>query len=288
MHRYLLHNDRVREASIASASAGQTGLMNGWGVFTTVRLEQGVPFAWPRHWARMTRDAALLRVPFPASDERMLAGVRALIEANGACDATLRIAVIRNHGGTFEGPGIERDYDVFAFTAPLTEWGASARLGLKPHARHAASEFAGTKVTSWAFNLTWYEEAHARGFDEMALLNERGEVSECTSANLFAVFGGTVVTPPLSSGCLPGVTRALLLEEAKVPGLRVAELTLVPRDLERADGVFITSSTRDAMPVALIEGLRIGNSTSVARALAGRLVELRRAWVEEHAAKAAG
>ncbi len=288
MYRYLLHNGRVQETSERSLSAGQTGLMNGWGVFSTIRVCESTLFAWPRHWARMRRDAALLRVPFPANDTAVLAALHHLIEANGVREATLRITVVRNRGGLFEGPRIERDYDWFAFLAPITEWGASARLGLKHNARHAASEFAGVKVCSWAFNLTWYEEAHERGFDEVVLLNERGEVSECTSANLFAVFGEVAATPPLHSGCLPGVTRALLLEQARVPGVRVEERTLRLEDMERADGVFLTSSTRDVMPVFSIDGLHIGGSVTVAHALGEELRNLRRQWVEEHAARAAG
>ena len=75
--------------------------------------------------------------------------------------------------------------------------------------RHAASPFAGTKTLSWSHNLTLVETAQQNGDDEVILLNERNEVAECTSANIFAAKGGTTYTPPLSSGPLPGVTRAL-------------------------------------------------------------------------------
>src|SRR4029077_2789782 len=111
------------------------------------------------------------------------------------------------------------------------------------------SEFSGAKVLSWAENLTRYERAHEQGFDEVVLLNERSEVAECTSANLFAVQGTRVYTPPLSSGCLPGVTRAVLLEEVKVPGLTIEEKDLRPEDLEASDEVFLTSTTREVLPV---------------------------------------
>jgi branched-chain amino acid aminotransferase len=160
---------------------------------------------------------------------------------------------------------------VVAFTADVNRWGDRVKLGLVPNARHAASEFAGTKNLSWSENLTWYERAHDQGLDEVVLLNERGEVSECTSANIFAVFlnaqGTQVWTPPLASGCLPGVTRALLLEEIRVPGLRIGEKTLLPSDLEAADEVFITSTTRELLPVISVEGLKLraheGTGTSV-------------------------
>jgi branched-chain amino acid aminotransferase len=89
------------------------------------------------------------------------------------------------------------------------------------------------------------------------LLNERDEVAECTSANIFAVHGENVSTPPLSAGCLPGVTRALLLQEIHLPNLTISEKRILRSDLESADEVFITSTTRDLMPVASVEGLRI-------------------------------
>jgi len=257
MHRLLLHNDDVIDSHQKTLGAGQTGLLNGWGVFSTIRVADGVLFAFERHWVRMQRDAARMHVPFPSSSEWLKARLLKLVEANGARNATLRAAVVRNRGGLFEGPDQSRDFDLIAFTTDLNPWGDHVRLGLKPHGRHAQNEFAGAKILSWAQNLTWYEEAHQRGFDEVLLLNERGEVSECTSANIFALEGRQVVTPPLNSGCLPGITRELLLEEIRVPGVTVVERMLMPKDLERAGQVFVTSTTRDLLAVSHIEGLQV-------------------------------
>jgi branched-chain amino acid aminotransferase len=264
MHRFLLHNDEIRETGDAVLSPGQVGLMNGWGIFSTIRVQDGVMFAWERHWARMQRDAARMRVPFPDNAKCLEERLYRLIEKNQAANSTLRVLIVRNRGGMWEGPAAaERAFDTIAFTAPLNDWGATVKLAIVPHARHAASEFAGTKYLSWSENLTRYERAHERGFDEAVLLNERGEIAECTSANIFIVKANQVSTPPLSSGCLPGVTRALLLEEIHVPGIAVAEKVLVTKDLEEADEVFITSTTRDLMPVASVEGLRIRQGHAV-------------------------
>jgi branched-chain amino acid aminotransferase len=122
-------------------------------------------------------------------------------------------------------------------------------------------------MLSWAMNLTWYEEAHDRGFDEVILLNERGEVAECTSANIFAAARGEVWTPPLNSGCLPGITREVILEEIRVPGVRIAEKVLYPGDLESAEEVFITSTTRDLLPVRQIEDRQVGAGDKARMAL---------------------
>jgi branched-chain amino acid aminotransferase len=257
MHRFLLYNGQIHEASEKLLSPGQTGLLNGWGVFSTIRVFDGFLFAFERHWARMKRDAALLSVPFPADPADMEAQLTRLVEANHALNATLRVAVVRNRGGAFEGPGITRDYDLIAFTTYVKDWGSGVKLGLVSQARHAGSPFAGTKMLSWSFNLVWLEEAQRRGFDEVVLLNERGEVSECTSANIFISTGNQIWTPPLTSGCLPGVTRELLLLEVHAPGITIGEKTLLPKDLEAADEVFITSTTRELLPVISIEGLAV-------------------------------
>ncbi len=227
MHRFLLHNDDIRDAGDFGLSPGQVGLLAGWGVFSTLRVYDGVMFAFDRHWERMRRDAARMRVPFPAQPEWLESRLQRLIEANQSApgkplNATLRVVIVRNRGGLYEGPAITRDFDVIAFTVDMVRWPETVKLGVVPHGRHAASEFAGTKYTSWAENLTRYERAHQQGLDEVILLNERGEVAECTSANVFMVDSGAgnesrVWTPPLSSGGLGGVTRAVLLEEIRDP-----------------------------------------------------------------------
>ncbi|MGA2740253.1 MAG: aminotransferase class IV [Bryobacteraceae bacterium] len=253
MHRFVLHNEEIRDAADKLLAPGQVGLLSGWGVFSTIRVAGGVLFAFERHWARMCRDAAALHVPLPPDPELVRRKLLELVEANQAFDATLRVVVVRNTGGMWEGPGTGLASDLIALTSATKEWGNGVRLSYTPHARYAAGEFAGAKILSWAMNLTWLEAAQSRGFDETILLNERGEVAECTSANIFAGEGNRVWTPPLSSGCLPGVTRDLLLHEIHVPGYIIEEKVLTPADLERAGEVFITSTTRSLLPATEIE-----------------------------------
>jgi branched-chain amino acid aminotransferase len=264
MHGRLLHNGTLHETSEPLISPGQTGFMNGWGVFSTIRVYNGVLFEYRRHYKRMKRDAELMHVPFPLSPEDLEGELFKLVDANAAFNATLRVAIVRNYGGAFEGAGIRTKADVVAFTTDLADWGQGVKLSYVEHGRHAGSPFAGTKVTSWSENLTMNEQAHEKGFDEAILLNEHGQVSECTSANIFAVQGTQVLTPPLrSSGCLAGVTRAILLEEIHVPGIDIVERDLTPQQLEASDQVFITSTTRDLLPVFEIERRGLGQNRDV-------------------------
>ena len=276
MHRFLLHNGEIHETSKALLSPGQVGLMNGWGVFSTIRVIDGVLFAFERHFERMRRDAALMRIPFPAEPAEIEHPLLKLVEANGARDATLRVVLVRNRGGLWEGPELARDHDLIAFTTDPKRWGAGVRLGVVRNGRHAASPFAGTKILSWSHNLTWLEEAQNRGFDEVILLNEHGQVSECASANVFISEGDLIRTPPLASGCLPGITRELLLSEIQVPGIMIEEKLLELADLEQADEVFITSTTRGLLPVLSVEGVAIqtkGSAREPVQAAYARYVE---------------
>lgn len=263
MHRYLLHNGSLHETSEPLISPGQTGFMNGWGVFSTIRVYNGVLFAYQYHYDRMKRDAELMHVPFPLSAHDLEGQLLKLVDANAAFNATLRVAIVRNSGGAFEAPAISAKADVIAFTTGLTDWGQGVKLSYVENGRHAASPFAGTKVTSWSQNLIMNEEAHERGFDEAILLNEHGQVSECTSANIFAIQGKRVFTPPLRSGCLAGVTRAILLKETHLPGIEILERELTPQHLEASEQVFITSTTRDLLPVFEIERRRLPQSRDI-------------------------
>src|SRR5262245_47668338 len=267
MHRFILHNDEIHEASEKLLSPGQVGLLSGWGVFSTIKVIDGVLFAFERHWARMSRDAALMRVPLPGDAARLENNLLRLAEKNEAPLSTMRVAVVRNRGGMWEAPNQSRPSDVIAFTADMKNWGESVRLKYVRQARHAASAFAGTKILAWAMNLTWLEEAQCEGYDEVILLNERNEVAECTSANIFAAKGDRIWTPPLSSGCLPGITRELLLSEVHAQGLRLTENVLTPADLENADEVFITSTTRDLLPVSTIDRRPVPNRGRAREAL---------------------
>jgi branched-chain amino acid aminotransferase len=284
LHRHILHNGCIREVSEPALSPGQAGLLSGWGVFSTLRVADGVLFAFGRHWARIRRDAAAFHIPLPDDGEEVRRKLLELVEVNRAHNATLRLAIVRNGPGMWADPSVSRPSDLIALTADSKDWGDSVKLAYVRDARHAACPFAGTKILSWAMNLTWLEAAQSRGFDEAILLNERGEVAECTSANIFIANGSQVWTPPLGSGCLPGITREVLLGSIHVPGIEIGEKTLMPADLESADEVFITSTTRDLLPAVRIEEQKVGRSERARQALGRAFSEFVKRYVADHKA----
>jgi branched-chain amino acid aminotransferase len=256
IHRHIFHNDRIIPVEQARLSPGQAGLMNGWGLFTTMRIFQGEAFAYERHWRRLEKDAGRIRLPFPFDPAQVRRHLTELLHANQVVEGTARIYMIYNRTGFWQSDEPVPQVDLILCTAGLPAHPERARLNIAEHGRHAASPLAGVKVTSWLNNVWHLAEAQTRGWNEVVLLNERGEVAECTTANIFCVKNGTVRTPPLSSGCLEGVTRSVLLEIAPRVGVPLIEQTLMPEELYSADEVFITSTNRSLLGISEIAGHR--------------------------------
>jgi branched-chain amino acid aminotransferase len=285
VHRFLYHNDRVLPLEEVRLSPGQAGLINGWGIFSTVRVYDGIPFALERHYARLARDAERIQLPLKMTRERLQDAMLQMLQANRAGNACVRIYFIFNTIGIWKSdePLPQVDLIMYAVDVP-TRVGATT-LSVQEHGRHAAHPLTGTKVTSWLNNAWMVEQAHRRGFDDALLLNERGEVSESTAANLFCVSDDTVATPPLDSGCLPGVSRAILLEEAPKCGIRIAERPLKLDDFYNADEVFITSTTRHVQPISHIEQRAIRQAPGPVTQKLGKLFD---EYVKDYLGKAAG
>jgi len=254
IHRLIFHNDRIVPVDDARFSPGQAGLTNGWGLFTTTRIFQGEPFAYERHWRRLEKDATRIRLPFPFEPAQVRRHLGELLTANQVVEGTARIYMIYNRVGFWRSDEPMPEVDLMLCTAGLPPHSDQARLGVAKHGRHAASPLAGVKTTSWLNNVWQLAEAQKAGWTEVILVNERAEVAECTSANIFCVKDGAVFTPPLSSGCLEGVTRSVLLEIAPRAGIAMSEKTLTMEDFYAADEVFITSTNRSLLGVSEIAG----------------------------------
>ncbi len=253
MHKYVFHNDRVLPLEKVRLSPGQAGLLAGWGLFSTMRIYDGQPFAFNRHWQRLVTDADRIQLPLKHDPDAVRASVADLLRANNLKNGCLRIYFIYNKFGIWGSDEPLPTVDFLMYTTDLPGRSGPVRLCTMEHGRHAANPLTGTKIISWLNNVLSLEKAHQRGFEEVILLNERGEVTECTAANLFCAHQGKVSTPPLDSGCLPGVSRQVLLEIGPPAGIPMMERVLTVEDLHRADEVFITSTTREVQPVSQIE-----------------------------------
>jgi branched-chain amino acid aminotransferase len=253
MDTLIFHNGRIIPLSEARLSPGQMGLLMGWGVFTTLRVYEGKPFAFDRHWARMAHDADRLGMSLGHEQEEVRQSVSKLAEANDRPEGMARVSFVKNRGGLWAEAADSPETDLLIFTRQLVQWPAVHHLKLQQHALYSATRLAGAKMLSWVQNAGLLEKAHAEGFDDVLLLNESGHLAECTSANIFLVRENRVLTPPLASGCLPGVTRDVLREVVPQGGFELCEQNLTPQDLDSAAEVFISSTTREVAAVGSID-----------------------------------
>jgi len=236
----------VVEADQARVSVFDHGLTVGDGVFETAKVVDGVPFALTRHLDRLASSARGLGLT-PPEDGALRDAVAVALAANADAVAAgpLRLRITLT-GGT-SPLGSDRGQagpTLVVALAPLTAWAPTAKVVVVPWTRNERAATAGLKTTSYADNVVALAHAKAHGGSEAVLANTAGMLCEGTGSNVFVVLAGELVTPPLTSGCLAGVTRALVLEwtgaiERDVPLGALLE----------ADEVFLTSSTRDVQAV---------------------------------------
>jgi branched-chain amino acid aminotransferase len=222
-------------------------LLTGDGVFETLRVHAGAPFAVRRHLDRLTRSATGLRLPVPDL-VRLRAALDEVIRANGLGEGRLRVTVTGGPGSL----GSDRSGaapTVIVVGAPLPDWPPTTDVVVVPWPRNERGALSGLKTVSYGENVVALAHARDRGAGEALFPNLAGNLCEGTGTNVFVGIGGRLVTPPLSSGCLAGVTRDLLLELVDV-----AEEEVPLSTLASCDEAFLSSSTRDVQPVRAIDG----------------------------------
>lgn len=232
-------------------SALDHGLVVGDGIFETIEVRSARAFALDAHLRRLSRSAELLGLP--ESDPEVLAEAASrVIEANGVHDGVLRITVTSGLGPLGSGRGDLRLTTLVA-AGPLPGRAATERVAVAPWTRNPDGALSGIKSTSYAGNARALAWARARGAGEAVFANTAGQLCEGTGSNVFVVLEGQVLTPPLRSGCLAGVTRSLVLSAGKA---READLPMGV--LADAQEVFLTSTTRHVQGVSALDGRSLG------------------------------
>jgi len=255
MHARIFHNDRVLELGRARLPALTSATLYGRGVFTTLAVYRGQPFLWPAHWARLMDHAERCGVRSSHFDQESVG--RALgslikeneVEDSGRARVTLLTRAVR---GVWRekagGGGVETDLLIMtgdARTAPAE----GLAITLSPYRLNTLSPLTGVKSVNYLEHVIAWEEAHARDFHEGVVSNERGEIVSATMANIFWVTRGTLHTPALATGALPGTTRARVISLAEELAFPFVEGTYDTSDLSDADEIFLTSATHGVGPV---------------------------------------
>ena len=259
MHRLIYHNNQLVDIDESKISPTSAGLLYGWGVFTNLRIYDGKPFAFDRHWTRLVTHAEKARIPVPIEFANVIKALDMLIAANKVEQGRVRITLLRGETGSWRS-GTPNDSELLMFTS---EEGSIVQhdltLTLSPYRVLSTALLAGIKQTAMLENLFALEEARSRNFNEAVLLNERGEIVSATAANIFWVIGDEIFTPSISTGCVSGITRHFIHELAVRWKLHLVEGSFPVQRLLDAREVFLTSTAREVSIVSSFDAKQYNN-----------------------------
>jgi len=264
-------NGRVSDQEHAVISVFDHGFLYGEGIYETLRTYNSQPFLFDRHMRRLRKSAGMVALDVPLTDGQIDARFRETMQAAGVGEpgreAYIRILITRGVG--------ELTYDVAACPSPSIVIIVKPNVDPPPEAfergvmaslvpivrNHPGSVNPLIKSNNLLNNALAMQEAFRRGGFEGIMRNYKGELAECTQSNLFIVKNGAALTPPIDAGLLPGITREFLFEVGQDAGIPVREAVLRDEDLFGADEAFLTSTTREAVPIVKVDDRQIGAGT---------------------------
>jgi len=281
-------NGRVFDQDQAVVSVFDHGFLYGEGIYETLRTYNGEPFLFERHMRRLRASAAMLSLAVPLDDAAIAARFRDTLAAarlgDAGREAYIRILVTRGVGDLTYDPSACPEPTIVVIVKEHLDLPAEAyERGIKVAIVSILRNHPGTvnpliKSNNLLNSAMAMQEALRKGAFEGVMRNYRGELAECTTANLFVVKNGAALTPPIDAGLLAGITREFVFEVGGRVGIPVREQVLHDSDLFEADEAFLTSTTRELVPITRVDDRTIaaGSPGPVTRAL---LAEFRKlAW----------
>jgi branched-chain amino acid aminotransferase len=258
-------NGKLVTGNQQGISLRDRGLLFGDGLFETVRVYSGMPFAWPQHRKRLEAGCATLKIDCPLAEiER---GMAALLQCvKKMQEGSLRITLTRGEAirrGLLPAPGARPTLLITSqqgdpYPEHAYQQGFSAITVSFP--RNHRSPLVRLKSLNSLELILGRMEAEAAGANEGIFLNLQGELCEGSVSNLFVVTDqGEIITPPVSCGLLPGIARALALDLASQQGFTAREEKISPSDLYSTSEAFLTNSLLEVMPLISLDGRAIGS-----------------------------
>jgi len=260
-------NGRITNDRDAMVSVFDHGLLYGEGVYETLRTYHGRPFLYERHTRRLRNSAAMINLPLPFSDDQLASDIQDTMAASDLSggEAYIRVLVTRGVGDLTYDPKATPIPSVIIIVKTQVDPAPEAyQLGVDVVIVDVVRNHPDTvnpmiKSNNLLNSALAMQQAIQRGAFEGIMRNHRGDLSECTTSNLFIVKDGAALTPPLTSGLLPGITREFIFDIGKEVGVDVREAVLRDDDLFSADEAFLTSTTREAVPIVTVDERVIGS-----------------------------
>jgi branched-chain amino acid aminotransferase len=257
LNGHLLPDDQTR------IDPADRGFLLGDGIFETMRSYRGRIFRLDAHLDRLFSGAEFLGIPVPLMRDELARGLSATLEANQLSKrgASLRLTLTRGPGPRGLNPPPRPQPTVLITAAPLTQTSFPPAKAIIANdiRRNEHSPSSKIKSLNYLDNILARQQAEQSGADEALLLNTAGNLAEASTANLFIVKNGTLQTPPIGDGALPGITRSVVLELAAKLGIPAQETSITAYDLPRADEAFLTNSIIEIRPLVQVEGQWLGN-----------------------------
>ena len=270
-------NGRISSGTSAVVPVFDHGFLFGAGIYEALRTYHRTPFLLDRHFRRLRASADAIGLSVPLGDGQFAARIdETMAAAQGAGESYVRLVVTRGVGALSYDPSVCPKPTVVVIVMPHVDLPPALRAeGIQVTVssvvrNHPRALDPRIKSNNLLNNVLAMQEALRRGASEALMRNHRGELSECALSNFFLVRRGEALTPPLESGLLEGVTRNFLFEIGRAAGVPMRETVLRDADLGTADEAFVTSSTREVLPVTAIDGRQVGTARPgpVTRALA--------------------
>lgn len=259
-------NGRISDQAHAVVSVFDHGFLYGEGVYETLRTYNGQPFLFDRHMRRLRKSAGMLALNIPLTDEEMARRFRDTIEAAALpAESYIRVLVTRGVGELTYDPAACPDPTIVVIVKPHVDppadvFAKGVKVSVVPVLRnHPSSLNPMIKSNNLLNNALAMQHALRHGAFEGVMRNHRGELAELTQSNLFVVANGIALTPPIDAGLLPGITREFLIELGAEHGIPVREAVLRDADLLGADEAFLTSTTRELVPIVQVDETTIGS-----------------------------
>ena len=259
-------NGRITPECEAVVSVFDHGFLYGEGIYETMRTYHGRPFLFDRHMRRLRRSARMIDLALPFSDEELASQIRATQDAAKLdAEAYIRVLVTRGVGELTYDLKATPNPSIVIIVKPQTDPPAEAydkgiRVVIVDIVRnHPATVNPMIKSNNLMNSALAMQQALRSQAFEGVMRNYKGELTECTTANLFIVKNSIALTPPLEAGLLPGITREFLFDVGKDVGVEVVEKVLGDEDLFQADEAFLTSTTRELVPIVTVNDRMIGS-----------------------------